>query len=296
MQCYTEEQWWQLNDGLLDAGPSAAMDAHRRACPRCAALWGEIRRIEGGLRAIAPQEERCNLIAASAVGTHLRRLVLRRCARVTAAAAGIAAAVLLVSVFASRAPEDEGLVARTAPAPADAPGGAADGAAPFAANGGAGSPETPPPAEMQFAWGTVSGITAPAAFTVVRAAGDSFCARLARGAARFEVDPAAGTAVAVETPDAVIEVVGTVFSVAVRDEGRSRTEVVVERGTVRVVHDGEAVIVSAGESFPPRAPDAPPVPPPAGDTRNVDVPSPQAEPESPSGETIDMPPSVRVEY
>ncbi len=296
MQCYTEEQWWQLNDGFLDAEPSAAMDAHRRACPRCAALWGEIRTIDGGLRALAPKEERCNFIAVSAVGTHLRHRALRRIVRVSAVAAGIAAAVLLVSVFVPRQDAGDGSVVRTTPAPAGVLGESADGIAPPAADDNADSPETLPRAAMQFAWGTVSAITSPDALAVVRNARDSFCARLSRGSARFEVDPAAGTAVAIETPDAVIEVVGTVFSVAVRDEGRLRTEVTVERGKVRVVHEGEAVIVVAGESFPPRPAEIPGTPPPSVDTPGIDVPSPQAQPESPSGTTIDMPSSVQVEY
>lgn len=293
MQCYTEEQWWQLSDGLLDAGQADAMTAHRRACPRCAALWGEIRRFEGGLCALAPEGERCDRIAARAVGTHLRRRVLRRIARVTAAEAGSAAAILLVAVLVPPKAKDERPLAGTTPGAPRAADDVAATSAP-APPAGAGARETPE--EMRFPWGTVSEVTAPAAFTIVRAAGDVFCARLARGSARFEVDPAAGTAVAIETPDAVIEVVGTVFSVAVRDEGRIRTEVTVERGTVRIVHGGEVLIVAAGGSFPPRVREAPPAPPPGGGAPSIDVPSSRGRHDDPAGAAVDMPSSMRVEY
>lgn len=74
--------------------------------------------------------------------------------------------------------------------------------------------------------------------------------QLSRGFVNCSVDPAGkGPKLAVVTPDAIVEVKGTVFSVEVTGEGSSsRSCVRVERGLVRVTRAGAVEEVGAGQS------------------------------------------------
>ncbi len=298
MQCYTEEKWWQLSDGFLDEATASAMGAHLRACPRCAALWRDLRALESGLHELAPVAEHGNALAVRAVGTYLWRRAARRTVQVAALAAGIAAAVLLLPMLMRATQPDTGNVVRRGPvAPVSADGTTKapteDRAAPAVVVG----------EQVELAWGTVSRITEPAALRILTNEPAAFRARLARGSAHFEVDPAAGVSVAVETPDAVVEVVGTAFSVSVEDEGDVRTHVTVERGRVRVARagGGDVVFVGAGESFPSEPPEATPVPEPSRAGGRVgDMPPSDAQAKKPSDTqttqpdagTVDMPGST----
>lgn len=74
--------------------------------------------------------------------------------------------------------------------------------------------------------------------------------QLSRGLVNCSVDPAGkGPKLAVVTPDAVVEVKGTIFSVEVADDGgSSRSCVRVQRGLVSVTRGGRVEQVGAGQS------------------------------------------------
>jgi TolA-binding protein len=92
---------------------------------------------------------------------------------------------------------------------------------------------------------------------------------LARGAARFEVDPKRKRTVAVRARFVNIEVIGTVFEV--RHVTDSAVKVLVERGKVRVTWPGGTTALSAGEerTFEPETAATP-----AASTDTKDTPAP----------------------
>jgi hypothetical protein len=167
----------------------------------------------------AHEMARTALLAASG-----RRVRARRW-RASAAVLAIAAAVLLAFVLGRQSAPT---IVRTRLAPAIVAG----------------------PSAMDLPSGDRVTTVAGARWAALRIDGERIM-RLDEGEALFDVAPVPNSRFAVLTPDARIEVRGTVFAVHVE---HARTRVRVFEGRVEVTHAGRTVVLEAGESMGSAAP------------------------------------------
>lgn len=105
-------------------------------------------------------------------------------------------------------------------------------------------------------------LVGPASLDVLGAAGDATSVRLHTGTLVAEFTGGPGRSLRIETRDAVVEIVGTLFSVEARE---GATCVSVAHGKVRVTTHAGVVAVAGGESWCSTRPDVMPLEPAADD-------------------------------
>ena len=297
MGCCDERQLWLLYDGRLSRSEEEALRSHVARCDACGARWKDVVALGGDIQSLGPDHEQAARLAQQVVARHIRRRRLVRMSAVGALAAGVVAALVLASALlpdTGSAPpggyRERPVVQRNGTATGERGKQPARGPEPTDDRLRTEEDEINERDALVFAWGRITGLSERKSFSVVRDTSREFLAEMTGGAARFEVTPRAGAHVRVRTPDALVEVVGTVFTVRVTGpEGQEQTEVDVERGKVRISVNGRTTIVRAGGSYPATvAADAPASPDPVVPKPTFDVPGEQHQHPN-SGRSYDMP-------
>jgi len=234
--CVGEERLWLFFEEKLDEEESKKTQEHLSGCAACAERWGEISALGKLLRRGRPLRSEEVRLAQNAVRLHFRRRNMARAVTGLALAAGFILTVVILKGVAGpepRAPRPKLIAERNGELPAQSrearsPAGRSGGSPEKKAGKGessAGSEGDRFKLKCGASCDLAEGSVGEALLDSERA-----CVfRLESGRARFEVPP--GTNFSVETPDARVEVLGTIFVVDFSSESGT-TEVSVERGEV----------------------------------------------------------------
>ena len=235
-ECPGEERLWLLFDGELFEEESKEVREHLSACARCAETWNEIRALGRLLDRDRPSYVAEAHLAERALTAHFRRRFFTRAAAAAALAAGF---LLAIAVFGRFHPPDSAGPGPESVAQWDGtssgPKTEAKGflrRAPLAAGekkkvrSGSGVENRN---RVRLKCGASCELTEGSVGEALVDSERACVYRLEKGRARFEVPH--GTNFSVETPDARVEVLGTIFTVVFQEASRA-TEVSVERGVV----------------------------------------------------------------
>jgi ferric-dicitrate binding protein FerR (iron transport regulator) len=280
--CPKRETLWLLYDGRLRGHEREAAEEHLRRCARCRAGLGESRRIGEAVADLGPGRDDAVRLSARALARYVWRCRVRKVAATAALAAGFVLVVTAAPWFLGRegaapGPDEEvALTADESPGPADAGEGEPSRAA-------------APPVQTLACRATARPEDEATEFTVLRNDEAGFEARLEWGSVRFRV-PRGVETFRVQTPTHLVQVLGTVFTVAFYN---GETHVAVEEGTVEVLalDDREVAVVEPGAPFSSAPPagvpgvNTPGGPPPRHGTGSTTPPPPDRH--------LDLPPKWR---
>ncbi len=279
MECYDEKTWWLFYDGTLDAEEADGLNRHLRQCDQCRQRWADVQALARVLEAMRPDAASVRQTSAKVVTDFLWRRRAKRVAAVFALAAGFILAVGVIPGFFRGAPPAAGPEVETANGDVEEIGPAL-----AVEDRGPGARRTPKevrrptvrevdedsPATPSLRCGGTYQIADARFLQVVKDEKKAFVARLTGSEAHFTVPSDAGVHFTVETPDMLVKVMGTIFTVAYD----GTTSVRVKEGTVQLFDRTERplAILTRGQSYPEQKPPVPAgvVPPRPG---LVDVPA-----------------------
>ncbi len=290
VNCVTEEQLWLYYDGRMDAIEEAKVRAHLAQCRDCARVLEHIEKTGTMISSLhfsasSRDGEQDFYRIKDAFGTYSRVRAVKRLVAVGALAAGIILSISFLPALFNTVKEH-----RPLPEPGEtvtvAEQNINERQRKHPSSEHAKPQLSPESLQYRCEYAEVTELTDPEAFEVEQQDGNRFACTLSRGSARFKVVPGSVDEFRVQTPDAVVVVCGTVFTVQVTGDGFSSemplahfTSVTVESGKVEVQweRDGKSDrrFVLPGEAFSTapqgRRPGSSPVQP--GGTQTPDAPS-----------------------